>query len=119
MKHKKDNADELLDQLAAFGEARFGNAIKEYWFHADDLCPGCMKRKAGAVRYQGQNALSLNCYFYRQRGVLIGYLLCGTCARKALRASSTGSLHKTIERNLITAYYRDRPDPEGRAAPPS
>ncbi len=119
MTDEKDYADELLAQLAAFGEARFGNAIKEYWFYGGELCPACVKRSAGALRHKGHNAVSLNCYMYRDRGVLIGYLLCGPCARKVLRRSSEGEIHKRIERNLIAAYLLEREEPDGMARRPS
>jgi len=104
MTDEKNYARELLDGLAALGRARFGDAVKEYWFHHADLCPACMKRSSGAMKHKGQNAVSLNGFMYRERGVLIGYMLCGPCARKVLRRSSEGEIHKRIERNLIAAY---------------
>ncbi len=58
-------------------------------------------------------------YMYRDRGVLIGYLLCGACARKVLRKSREGEIHKKIERNLIAAYHFERPDQEESSGLPS
>ncbi|HXK61470.1 MAG TPA: hypothetical protein PLP42_16410 [Acidobacteriota bacterium] len=108
MTNAKKAADEILDQLAAVGKASFGDAIKEYWFYREALCPACRKRPSGALKYKGHNAISLNCFMYRERGVLIGYFLCGPCARKVLRRSSEGEIHKRIERNLIAGYLLER-----------
>lgn len=119
MTDAKKCADEILDQLAAFGQARYGDAIKEYWFYREDLCPACKKRSSGAVRYKAHNAVSLNCFMYWDRGVLIGYFLCGPCARKVLRRSSEGEIHKRIERNLIAGYLFERHGEEATSERPS
>jgi hypothetical protein len=119
MDDEKDHVEGLLDQLAAFGEARFGDAIREYWFYRGDLCPGCMRRPAGAVKYKGRKALSLNCFMYWERGVLIGYLLCGHCVRTVARKSGESKIHQTIERNLIVGYLLERPEEEGSLQLPS
>ncbi|MCB0062138.1 MAG: nucleotidyltransferase domain-containing protein, partial [Caldilineaceae bacterium] len=60
---------------------------------------------------KGQDALSLNAFIYRARGVLIGYFLCGQCAAKIHEAAAINPgkqipLHTVIERNLVQAYRR-------------
>jgi hypothetical protein len=39
-----------------------------------------MARPLGVIKMKGENALAINGFMYRSRGVLIGYLLCQTCA---------------------------------------
>ena len=47
-------------------------------------------------------------FMYRERGVLIGYLLCGLCAQDIFKTSKKRqtSMHDNIERNLISAYQK-------------
>ena len=104
----KDYADAMLAQMLALARKQFGNAIKGFWFYDGDPCPGC-GFPIDVVRYKGQDALSLNTFIYRPRGMLIGYFLCSLCAQQILSAAERNpgvqiSLHGVIERNLITAY---------------
>lgn len=104
--------DEMLRQFYKQARAQFGDTIRDYWFHDSDLCPACMRRQGGAVKYQGKDALSLNAFIYRAKGILIGYFLCTICAGKVLRAAKINPyqqapLHEEIERNLIAAYNND------------
>ncbi len=105
-----DYVEELLAQMFGQAKARFGPAVKSYWFNDSDLCPGC-RGEIDAVKIRGQEALSLNAFIYRERGVLIGYFLCGRCAKKIFQESQRNpykqtALHATIETNLIKAYKR-------------
>jgi hypothetical protein len=101
--------DEMLNKLFLQAKAQFGNAIQSFWFHDNDLCPACAQRSIDAMKYEGQNALSLNAFIYRERGVLIGYFLCAACARQIFQSAQVNPytqtpLHAEIERNLIAAY---------------
>lgn len=103
-------ADELLAQMFRQAKAQFGRAVKSYWFNGDEACPGC-GGQVDAVRLKGKDSLSLNAFIYRERGVLIGYLLCGRCAKKIFRAAKKNPyqqipLHDTIEANLVQAYKK-------------
>lgn len=80
--------------------AQMGNTLKGYWFYASDRCPSC-GRKAGAMRYQGKDALSINAYIYRQRGILIGYLLCGRCANEIHREAKRRPGQQTAQHDQI------------------
>ena len=104
------HADDLLAQMFRQAKAQFGNAVKAYWFNDDDACPGC-GGEIDAMKVKGEDALSLNAFIYRKTGVLIGYLLCGRCAKKIFRAAKKNpyqqiSLHDVIEANLIKAYQK-------------
>jgi len=105
-----EQANDLLTQMFRQAKAQFGNAVKSYWFNGNDACPGC-GREVDAVRVKGKDALSLNAFIYRERGVLIGYLLCGRCAKKIFRAAKRNPytqtpLHADIEANLVKAYQK-------------
>jgi len=102
--------DAMVAELFARAQAQFGNAVKGYWFYDGDPCPGCGSA-VSPMKHKGKNALSLNAFIYRPRGVLIGYLLCGRCARYIFRAAqktpyTQTSLHAEIERNLSAAYQQ-------------
>ena len=106
----KDHADAVLAQLFAQAKAQFGNAVKGFWFYDGDPCPGC-GFPVDAMKYKGQDALSLNAFIYRPRGVLIGYALCGLCAQQIFQAAQQNPrvqtpLHAVIEQNLTKAYQR-------------
>lgn len=106
----QSQVDATLEQLYYQARLQFGDAIKGYWFYKPDPCPGC-RRGIDAMRYKGKDALSLNAFIYRERGVLIGYFLCGECAAKIHEATATNPgkqipLHTVIERNLVQAYRR-------------
>ena len=102
---------EMLSLIFTQAKAQFGDAVKSFWFYDGDLCPACAQRPIEVMTYQGQEALSLNAFIYRERGVLIGYLLCGSCATTIHQSAQKNPytqtpLHAGIERNLIKAYQR-------------
>ena len=101
------HAAEIIEMMMTYGQAHFGAAVRAYWVYADDLCPGCRKRLVEAMKYKGKEGLAVNIFMYRERGVLIGYLLCGQCANGIYEATprSDDELHQNIERNLIAAYH--------------
>jgi hypothetical protein len=106
----KDYSDAALAELFARAKAQFGSAVKSYWFYDGEPCPGC-GFPVDAMQYKGQDALSLNAFIYRPRGVLIGYALCGLCARQIFQAAEKNPgvqtpLHSVIEANLTKAYQR-------------
>ncbi len=101
--------DELLGRFFAQAKAQFGDAVKSYWFYDGNLCPACNQRPLGTIKYNNKDALSLNAFIYRERGVLIGYFLCEKCARQIFRDAQKNpytqtAVHAEIERNLILAY---------------
>jgi len=103
-----EEANAALAHLFAQARAQFGKAIKGFWFYEPDPCPGC-GRAIDALKVKGQDALSLNAFIYRERGILIGYVLCSGCAKQIFKAGKTNpgkqtTLHTTIEANLIKAY---------------
>lgn len=107
---KSQEATATLEQIFAQVKAQWGPLIKGYWFYEPDPCPGC-GRIVDAAKHEGKDTLSLNAFIYRQRGILIGYLLCGRCAKQVMQAGQTQPpkeipLHKTIENNLIKAYLQ-------------
>lgn len=100
----------MLDQLFRQARAQFGNAVKSQWFYDGDGCPGC-GGEIDAMKVKGGDALSLNAFIFRERGVLIGYLLCGRCAKHIFRESKKNPfkqtpLHGVIETNLKEAYKK-------------
>lgn len=112
-RYEKDlnkQVDAMLTELFARAQAQFGNAVKGYWFYDGDSCPGCGS-PVTAMKHKGKKALSLNAFIYRPRGVLIGYVLCGRCARHIFQAAQKNpytqtQLHAVIEQNLTVAYKR-------------
>jgi hypothetical protein len=105
-----EEIDKMLSQLYAQARAQFGNAIKGYWFYEPDPCPGC-RREIDALKIKGGDAISLNAFIYRERGILIGYVLCSRCAKKIFQAAKVNPykqipLHTEIETNLVQAYRR-------------
>jgi hypothetical protein len=101
-------AAQIVEMMMSYGQAQFGDAVKAYWVYAGDLCPGCLKRPIDAMKYKGKEGLAINSFIYRERGVLIGYLLCSQCAKGIYEAAPRpdDELHQNIERNLIAAYHR-------------
>jgi len=102
----KEIAD-LLEQLFRQAQMQFGAAVKSRWFHDGDACPGCGK-KVGGMKFKGKDALSLNAFIFREHGVLIGYLLCGKCAKKIFKEGGFKEipLHSEIEKNLKQAFLK-------------
>ena len=103
--------DELLGKLYAQAKAQFGDAIKSFWFYDGDLCPACTERPIGVVKFKGKDALAINAFIYRERGVLIGYFLCEACAKYIFKEAQKNPyrqtpLHTDIERNLTAAYHK-------------
>jgi hypothetical protein len=108
--NERDYADAAMAGLLAQAKKQFGDAIKGFWFYNGDPCPGC-GFPIDVTHYKGENALSLNTFIYRPRGMLIGYFLCGLCAQQIFKAAEHNPsvqipLYSVIERNLITAYQR-------------
>lgn len=89
-------------------QAQYGQAIKTYWFYTEEICPYCSKRQTAILKHKNQDAISLNAFMYRERGVLIGYTLCGFCVSEMLRTSKKRQvlMHENIEKNLIAAYQK-------------
>lgn len=101
----KREINELLEALFQQAQWQFGSAVKSRWFHDGEGCPGCGK-KIGTMKYKGKDSVSLNVFIYRDHGVLIGYLLCGKCGNKVIRAKTDTPLHAEIEKNLKSAYVK-------------
>lgn len=107
----KAEVDRMLNLMFTQAKAQFGDAVKAFWFYDGDLCPGCLERPIGAIKFRGKDALSLNAFIYRPRGVLIGYFLCDVCANYIFKEAQKNPykqtpLHTDIERNLAEAYQR-------------
>ena len=103
--------DDILGKLFAQAKAQFGNAVKSFWFYEGDLCPACMARPIRAIKFKGKDALAINAFIYRERGVLIGYFLCETCAKFIFKEAEKNPykqtpLHTDIEKNLTAAYHK-------------
>jgi hypothetical protein len=104
----EDQIDQAMIEMFARTHANFGKAVKGYWFYDSEACPGC-GRKVSPMRHKGGDALSLNAYIYRKRGILIGYILCGRCATEIHRAAKRNpgvqiARHDIIETTLGNAY---------------
>ena len=107
----KAEADKLLGLMLAQGKAQFGDAVKSFWFYDGDFCPACLARPIGVIKMKGKDALAINAFIYRARGVLVGYFLCETCANFIFKEAEKNpyqqtSLHTEIEMNLINAYHK-------------
>jgi len=107
----KAAVDELLGRLYAQAKAQFGSVVKSFWFYDADLCPACTERPIGAIKFKGEDALAINAFIYRERGVLIGYFLCETCANYIFKDAQKNPYKQTplradIERNLTAAYHK-------------
>lgn len=102
---------EAVDMLFRQAQSQFGSAIRSKWFHTEDGCPGCGKGLS-KTKFKGKKLMSLNAFIYREHGVLIAYLLCGTCAgqifKDGKRDPSEGRLplHDAIEKTLKETYLR-------------
>jgi hypothetical protein len=111
------SAVEMLSIMFAQAKAEFGDTIKSFWFYEGDLCPGCLAQPVDAMKIKGKDALSLNAFIYRPRGVLIGYCLCQTCAAYIFDEAQKNPykqtpLHAAIEQNLAAAYHRHLASPD-------
>jgi hypothetical protein len=110
----------LMAQLSSHARMQFGNAIKGHWFHESQRCPGC-RRPVDAGQDGGTQTLTLNAFIYRERGVLIGYLLCTRCAHKIKRVAQKRPgiqmpLHGQIERTLTQAFQEHISSMDARVA---
>ena len=104
-------ADQILSLMFTRAKAQFGEAVKSFWFYEGDLCPGCLSRPISVIKLKGEDALAINGFMYRPRGVLIGYFLCEVCANYIFKEAEKNPykqtpLHADIERNLAEAYLR-------------
>lgn len=107
----KSEAEKILELMYLQGKAQFGDAVKSFWLYDGNFCPGCLARPIGTFKMKGEDAMAINGFMYRSRGVLIGYFLCETCAtyifKEAKKHPYTQTpLHGDIERNLAEAYHR-------------
>ncbi len=100
----EEYAQAILETMYTQMKAQYGSAIKGRWFYSGAGCPGCGGKIDKFVFEGKENAISVNGFIFRERGILIGYVLCGTCAKKVLNAKREGALHKIIEGNLIDGY---------------
>ncbi len=103
-------AEDVLKMMYAQGKAQFGDAMKGFWLYDGDLCPACMQNPLGVVNFKGKEALSINGFMYRERGVLIGYFLCEICTlfiheQSQKHPYQETPLHAKIEENLRNAYH--------------
>jgi|SRR3972149_1542350 len=103
--------EDVLKAMFKQAKLQFGDAAKAFWFHDGDLCPACLQNPIGAIKFKGEDALAINGFMYRERGILIGYFLCEMCAlyihEQAQRHPYQQTpLHAKIESNLITAYHK-------------
>jgi hypothetical protein len=108
--NEEEQVEALVAKMFALARRQVGKAVSSYWLYDGDPCPGC-GFPVDAMEWKGGDALSLNAFIYRPRGVLIGYLLCGRCAEQIFRAAEKNPgvqtpLHSVIEANLIKAYQR-------------
>jgi hypothetical protein len=104
------SAEAAVAKMFTLARAQFGDAVKGHWFYNGEACPGC-GRAIDAVKWQGEEAMSLNAFIHRKPGILIGYLLCGRCGEEVMRAGQgllkrSTPLHAKIEQTLIQAYER-------------
>jgi hypothetical protein len=95
----------LLEQLFRQAQMQFGSAVRSRWLHDGDGCPGC-GREIDSFKFKKKKSLSLNAFIFRERGVLIAYLLCGNCAQQVIKATQNLPLHTEIEKNLKQAYLK-------------
>jgi hypothetical protein len=100
--------EEFVAEVEAMLRAHFGSAAQSYWVYADLLCPGCQTNEIDEFILRGERMASVNGFMYREKAVLIGYFLCGDCAKKimALKVYRKTPLHEAIESHLIQAYQR-------------
>ena len=107
----KSTGDGLMEIMVRQGKAQFGDAFKSFWFFEGELCPGCNANPIGIVKFRGKDSVPINGFMYRERGVLIGYFLCGECATYIHNESKKNPyketpMHAEIERNLIEGYHK-------------
>jgi hypothetical protein len=100
----KAAVEEIPGIMHTQGKRQFGEAVKSFWFYEDDLCPGCMARPIGTVKIKGREGLPVNAFIHHPGGVLIGYFLCGICARfihsEAAKTLSNKLLYMLISKGI-------------------
>src|SRR3972149_5441758 len=87
--------DEIMGKLYEQAKAQFGDTIKSFWLYEGDLCPACTERPIGVVKFKGRDALAINAFIYRERGVLIGYFLCESCAKYIFKEAQKNPYRQT------------------------
>jgi hypothetical protein len=102
--------DELMDAMFRAAMMQHGPAVRGMWLHKEKDCPGC-SGKMKPAKSKGKDLLSLNTFFYREHGVIIAYMLCGKCAKQAIKLSEathpgTTPLHQEIEKNLKNTFLK-------------
>ena len=100
----------LFDQIFHQVKMQIGSAVRSPWFYDGDGCPGCGS-EISTMKFKKKNALSLNAFVFREHGVLIGYLLCGKCAKHIMKNSEKDplvptALHAEIEKRLKAAFLK-------------
>ncbi len=105
-----NQVEELLDAMYRAAKMQYGPVVKGMWLHREKECPGC-GGTLNQTKYKGKKALSLNTFFYRDHGVLIGYMLCSKCANMAIKYGETKPegktpLHEEIEKNLKETFLK-------------
>jgi hypothetical protein len=102
-----NNAEEFVEGILNTLKAQFGHTAKAFWVYDGDLCPCCMTRPIDVMIHNGKESLSVNVYMYREKGVLIAYLLCGECAHSVLEQTNDQTeFHASIEKTLKSAYLK-------------
>jgi hypothetical protein len=101
---------EMLKELFWQMKMQLGDVVQSTFVHASEKCPGCGGQIKG-IKYKGKDVMSLNTFIYRDHKVLIGYFLCGKCAKYVLKASETPNAAKTpvhdkIEDTLKREYLK-------------
>ncbi len=104
----EEEIDATLMQFFAQARAQFGDAVKAYWFNDSEKCPACL-RTVDTFKMKGHDRISLNGYIFRKKGILIGYFLCGRCAKRIFKDAKQNpyqqtEVHEHIEANLEKAY---------------
>jgi hypothetical protein len=107
----KFDTNGIMNIIFTQAKAQFGDAVKGFWFYESELCPGCNQNPISIVKFKGKDSLPINGFMYRERGILIGYFLCGTCAKHVFTEAQKNPyketlLHAVIEKNLIADYHR-------------
>lgn len=101
--------EELMDAMFRAAKMQFGQAARSMFMYREKDCPGCSGIMKPA-RSKGKDLLSLNTFFYREHGVIIAYMLCGKCAKQAIKLSETATgttpLHQEIEANLKNTFLK-------------
>lgn len=105
---QEDDEEDYAGSILNIMKSHFGDSVKSYWVYPGELCPCCLTRPIDLFTFKSQPSLSINGFMYRDKGVLIGYLLCGECAQVIMAKAKFGptALHTAIEENLKNAYRR-------------